>query len=154
MSQKISELLNPKHAPINLHAEDHEDLHFLSAHLQDALIPVSGLDYHIEKCRFHLTANRFRWELEPNEQETGQPGYFRTHCQLSFGHVNAVKHKGFDPLHPTHILYLLAIRGHENGTITLHCSDGAAIRLHAEKILCRMSDIGEHWPTTHLPTHH
>lgn len=150
--EKINGLLNPKHAPIKLHAEDHEDLHLLSAHLQDAFIPVSGLTFHQNKQRFHLLANRFRWELEEEEHEEA-PLYYRTHCNLSFGHIQSVKHKGFPQAHPTHVLYLLAIRGHEDGTISFHCSDGAAIRLTAEKIFCRMADVGEHWPTRNRPQH-
>ena len=150
MSQKIIAL--PSSTPLKLEAQDHEDLHFLSAHMQDALIPVSGLNFHADMKRFHMTANRFRWEQDDHEHE-GAPLYFRTHCDVSFGHVDHVKHKGFDLSHPTHILSLLAIRGHEDGTITLFCSDGAAIHLHAEKILCRLCDTGEHWPTRIRPQH-
>lgn len=152
MTQNSSGPHNEKHAPLQIHAEAHADLHLLSAHMQDALLPVSGLRFHNEMKRFHLMANRFRWELE-EEDHNGTPLYYRTHCAMSFGHVDHVQHKGFDPAHPTHILSLLAIRGHDDGSIRFHCSNGAAIHLHASKILCRLCDIGEHWPTRNKPAH-
>ncbi len=150
MTQKITAL--PSSNPLKLEAQDHEDLHFLSTHMQDALLPVTGINFDQKTNRFHFTANRFRWELDAHEHE-GAPLYFRTHCALSFGHVSHAQHMGFDLSHPTHMLYLLAIRGHDDGSITLHCSDGASIRLHVEKIHCRLSDTGEHWPTRVLPQH-
>ncbi len=137
---------------LKLHGEDHEDLHIISAHMQDALIPVSGLMFHREQKRFHLTANRFRWEMLPDTQKGTGP-YYRTHTQLSFGHVTHVRHKGFDSRHPTHLLSLLAIRGQEDGTVLFHCSGGALIHLHTPRILCRLCDIGDHWPTHSLPNH-
>ena len=150
MTGKIITL--PKSVPMKLEAQDHEDLHLLSAHMQDALVPVTGLDFTKELSRFHLTANRFRWELDPHDHE-GAPLYFRTHCNLSFGHVERVQHKGFDLHHPTHVLSLLAIRGHEDGTVTLYCSEGATLRLYTQKIHCRLCDVGEHWPTRIRPQH-
>ena len=131
---------------LKLHAEDHEDLHIISAHMQDALIPVSSLMFHQDLQRFHLTANRFRWEIE-DEAHQGAPLYYRTHTQLSFGHVNHVRHQGFDMTHPTHILSLLAIRGQTDGTVVFQCSEGAVIHLHTHKVLCRLCDVGDHWPT-------
>ena len=152
MLQKNGLLLRDKYEPLKIQGESHGDLHFLSAHVQDALIPVTGLRFHQEKGRFHLDLNRFRWEIEEEEDE-GAPLFYRTHSGLSFGHIKSVRHRGFHPSHPTHVLYLLAIRSQKEGGILIHCSDGSSISLEAEKIFCRLSDRGEHWPTSIKPEH-
>jgi hypothetical protein len=47
---------------LKLRAEDDEDLGVISACLQDALIPLSDMEFLAAEMRFAFVANRFRWE--------------------------------------------------------------------------------------------
>jgi hypothetical protein len=48
--------------PLKLRAEDAEDLDVVSACLQDAIVPLSDMEFLAGEKRFVLVANRFRWE--------------------------------------------------------------------------------------------
>ncbi len=61
---------------LKLVALDEEDLQVLSAHLQDAVLKVSDLQYLANEKRFILTANRFVWE-ESKPRFLRKPQYQR-----------------------------------------------------------------------------
>lgn len=138
-------------AALKLRAEDVEDLAVISACLQDALVSVRDLAYVPEDRTFLLVANRFRWESGP-PPDTGELGYQRTLCGISFGEVAAVSYSGFRRSDDALILSLLAIRV-DGGAILLEFSGGATIRLEIGRILCHATDIGEPWPTQWQPRH-
>ena len=50
-------------------ATDKEDLDVFSAFLQDAIIPLNGLDFCKDDQTFRIFANRYRWELSENKKE-------------------------------------------------------------------------------------
>ena len=61
---------------LQLRAEDEEDLAVISSCLQDALVPLSDMQYDRAARRFVLAVNRFRWEggtpSPPGAQSSGR----------------------------------------------------------------------------------
>ena len=50
---------------MRLMAKDAEDLGVIAACLQDALVPISEVQYLSGEQRFIMLLNRFRWERQP-----------------------------------------------------------------------------------------
>lgn len=151
---------------LKLRAEDQEDLRVIAACLQDALIPLSDIHYVDGERRLILVANRFRWENCPDLPEVpsghSQDGidcsnYERVNCGILFENVSAVRRRGLDQRDRGRILELLTmnIETGDRGrmAVVMLFAGGAAIRLEGEHIKCRISDIGEPWPTQFRPNH-
>jgi hypothetical protein len=148
---------------LKLRAEDEEDIQVLSACLQDALVAVGDMRLIKDERRFVFVANRFCWEDTTTddvaamiEADTDEPGYERVHCGVRFETVTAAKIRGFDLRDSASILELLAITPEESGEgmqVRLIFAGDAEILLSAERILCLMEDLDEHWPTTFRPQH-
>ena len=141
---------------LKLVALDEEDLQVLSAHLQDAVLKVSDLQYLGVEKRFVLTANRFAWE-EAKPKFLRKPTYQRRRTTLHFNRVTAAKATGIDRQKQDDVLSLLAIRfipgEAPTGTIELTFSANAAIRLDVECIEAQLADLGAAWETESLPRH-
>ncbi len=135
--------------PLKLRAEDADDLAILSAALQDAAVPISDMRYFPEEKRFMLAASRYRWESDRGEKAGAGE---RIASALIFDHVTRVRRRGLEQQDGERILALLAME-HGQGTVDLHFSGDAAIRLEVEKLDCRLDDFGESWPTIFRPTH-
>jgi hypothetical protein len=137
--------------PLKLIALDAEDLAIISAHLQDAVLQVGDVAYLPAENRFALAARRFDWE----GTERGQKR--RRLAALHFERVIKVRSVKIDPKLSGAVLNLLAITfaGCEDpaGEITLHFSDGAAIRLEVECIEAQMKDLGPVWEAVATPGH-
>ena len=156
---------------LKLRAEDEEDLRIIAACLQDALIPLGDIHYLDVDRRFVMLANRFRWEncTEGNEAADAavaqrvDPGlegcsiYERVNCGIQFDNVAAVRCRGFDQRDRGRILELLTMEIETSDTnrmaVVLLFAGGGAIRIEGEGIRCRISDIGEPWPTQWRPNH-
>ncbi len=138
--------------PLRMTAEDEDDLEVLSACLQDALIPLSGMEYDIEKGHFHLIANRFCWECDPEVLE-GNSYYVRVAAGLSFHHVKDVQKKGIDSENKTELVNLLTIHNRDGGCIHLIFSGGSEIKLSVDKLSCHLKDVDEPYPTPNRPSH-
>ena len=153
--------------PLKLRAEDEEDLKVIAACLQDALIPLSDIHFQEAEQRFILVANRFRWENCPDLPEAPRVdpavdgvecvNYERVNCGILFENVSSVRRRGLDQRDRGRILELLTMDVEADGSgrtsVVMLFAGGAAIRLEGEKIKCRISDIGEPWPTQFRPTH-
>ncbi len=141
---------------LKLVALDEEDLQVLSAHLQDAVLKVSDLQYLAKDKRFVLTANRFAWE-EAKPKLFRKPQYQRRRAALHFNRVTVAKATGIDRQKPDEVLSLLAIRFIPGeapaGTLELTFSANAAIRLDVECIEAQLTDVGPAWETNSLPRH-
>ncbi|MDW6025747.1 DUF2948 family protein [Mesorhizobium sp. BAC0120] len=140
---------------LKLQALDQDDLAVISAHVQDAVMKVEGLDYSLPTKRFVLTMNRFAWEaasgrLLRNNDERHQ-------SVLSFARVLSAKAHGIDPKKKDVVLSLLAIRftpaEPPAGTIELVFSGEGAIRLEVECIEASLVDTGGAWRASSRPTH-
>jgi len=149
---------------LKLRAEDEEDIQVLSACLQDALVAVGDMKFLKDEQRFVLVANRFCWEDETadtfptmNDGETDDESlHERVHCGIRFETVTGVRVRGFDPRDAGRILELLAVTlegAPDRPEVRLIFAGDAEILLKAERLLCLMEDLDEHWPTTFRPKH-
>lgn len=137
--------------PLKLIALDAEDIAIISAHLQDAVLHVGDVAYLPAERRFALAARRFDWEGV-------QDGHKRRRlAALHFERVVQARSTRIDPAATGAVLNLLAITFTESespaGEITLHFSEGAAIRLTVECIEAQMKDLGPIWEAVATPDH-
>lgn len=137
--------------PLKLIALDADDLAILSAHLQDAVLKVADVVWLPADRRFALAARRFDWEGAARGQHR------RRLAALHFDRVMSVRSTGIDKAMSDRVLSLLAIGFTEGeaptGEITLHFSEGAAIRLAVECIEAQMKDLGPVWEALGKPAH-
>ena len=140
------------YTPLRMIAEDTDDLHVIAACLQDALVPLSGMDYDKEGENFHLIANRFCWECEP-EICDGHSYYARVATGLAFHHVKDVQKKDLELQNRNELVNLLTIHNGEDGCIHLIFSGGAEIKLKVDKLCCHLKDVDEPYSTPNRPSH-
>lgn len=158
---------------LKLKAEDCEDLRVIAACLQDALIPLSDIEFAPPDRQFLLIANRFCWEncAETSDMPAPQAAamldaafaeacatYERINCAVVFENIDAVRRKDLEINQRGRILELLTMEitpAADGGaaSVVMVFAGGAAIRLEGRNITCRMSDIGERWPTQARPFH-
>jgi hypothetical protein len=138
--------------PLKILAEDSEDLQIIAACLQDALVPLSGLDYDKESGHFHLVANRFCWECEPEDCEGGSY-YARVAAGLAFHHVKDVQKKDINLQNKEELVNLLTIHNADDGCIHLIFSGGSEIKLKVDKLCCHLKDVDEPYATPNKPCH-
>ena len=139
---------------LKLIALDEDDLKVVSAHVQDAVMKVSDLEYLPRTRQFTLVMNRFAWE------KAG--GFFRRHNErrkavLNFDKVLAAKTSGIARDKPEEVLSLLAVSfiglSQPAGIVELIFSGGGAIMLEVECIEARLADVGGAWETPSRPVH-
>src|SRR5262245_13661886 len=111
-------------AGLKLRAQDAEDLRVIAACLQDALIPLSDVEYVPANRRFVFVANRFRWEncdetadmpfIPTSATPADDPAfaeacssYERVNCAIRFDNVTNVRRRGLDQRNRGQILELL-----------------------------------------------
>jgi len=144
---------------LKLIALDAEDLRVISAHLQDAVTPISELAFDPKAKRFAGVFNRFDWvdaRQKPDLKWTRQP-YRRRRSGLRFERVLAARTRKVDLQRRGEILSLLAIQFEQTeapaGRILLSFSGGASIELTVECIEAELRDLGAAWETAHKPRH-
>ncbi|MDX8441641.1 DUF2948 family protein [Mesorhizobium australafricanum] len=139
---------------LKLIALDDQDLSIVSAHVQDAVMKVSDLEYLPAAKRFVLTMNRFVWEAKS--------GLFRQHNErrqsvLHFDRVLGAKTSGVPRDKPAEVLSLLAISfiaiSKPAGIVELVFSGGGTIMLDVECVEARLADVGGSWEATSRPVH-
>ncbi|MER9236472.1 DUF2948 family protein [Mesorhizobium sp. M0622] len=139
---------------LKLVAFDDQDLSIISAHVQDAVMKVSDLEFLPSVKRFVLTMNRFVWEAKS--------GFLRQHNErrqavLHFDRVLGAKTSGIARDKPDEVLSLLAISfvalDKPAGIVELIFSGGGAIMLDVECIEARLTDVGGAWEATSRPVH-
>ena len=138
-------------APLKLIALDADDLAIVSAHLQDAVLKAADLVYLPAEKRFALALRRF-------DSEGAQHGRRRRRLAAQhFDRVLAVRSAKLDKNDPDKVLNLLAITFDQGedpaGDVTLHFSEGAAIRLSVECVEAQMKDLGPVWEAVATPGH-
>lgn len=138
---------------LKLLAFDRDDLEVLSAHLQDALVPVSDVHWRPAENRVVLAVNRFDWEAAYDPE----PQYRRRFAALRFDRVLSCKCRSVEPKQKDMILNLLAVEFTETdapgGVVTLHFSGGGALRLEVECLEAELADLGPVWTTAKCPNH-
>mgnify|MGYP000878045818 CR=1 FL=1 len=149
-------------APTNrllLRATDPEDLKVIAACLQDAILPLSDACYLPDEHCFVLVVNRFRWEIESDDDAAqADTTHERVLCGVRFEGVRRVTSRGIDRSEralPLEILTMVAEEQAETGRLFLQLvfAGGGAIRLEVDRILCHLEDLDEAWPTRWRPSH-
>ncbi len=142
-------------APLNLGAEDPEDLKVISALVQDAVFPVTEMKYDRRQRRFALLLNRFRWEDEGQARH----GPERVQSVLVFSDVLSVASQGVDRADKDMILSLLAAEFEPEedgkGHLILTLAGDGAIRLEVEALDATLKDVTRPYkaPAGRAPNH-
>lgn len=137
---------------LRLRSVDAHDLLILGSCVQDALVPVIGMDFDASDQSFILLLNRFMWEVPPIEDHD-HPHYYRVHSGLRFSKVVRAHYQGIDFESPEKILNLLTIRSEDERTLTLLFSGDGSIRLEVDQIEAYLFDLEEPWLTPAMPEH-
>lgn len=132
--------------PLRLLAEDADDLHIISAALQDAILRPVDIVWERSARRVTLALSRFCWEC----------GGTRVRSAMQFGDVISVKSRRL-PRGPEHALELLAMDFEPGeppgGRVTLMFAGGGDLRIEVECLDAVLTDLSERWPARVAPTH-
>lgn len=147
-----------REAPLNIGAEDADDLKILSALVQDAVFPMTEMSWRASERRFALLLNRFRWEDRDAAEKRGR-GYERVQSLLVIDNVLGVASQGIDRTDRDIVLSLLSVTfeaGEDGaGTLLLTLAGDGAIRLSVEAVAATLKDVTRPYlaPSRHLPRH-
>ncbi|HZW16438.1 MAG TPA: DUF2948 family protein [Brevundimonas sp.] len=132
--------------PLRLLAEDADDLHIISAALQDAILRPVDIVWEPQARRVTLALSRFCWEC----------GGTRVMSAMQFGDVLSVKSRRL-PRGPEHALELLAldfVPGEApGGRVIMMFAGGGDLRIDVECLDAVLTDLSERWPAKVAPTH-
>ena len=141
--------------PLNLGAQDVDELQVLSALIQDAIFPITEMTWLAKQRRFGLLLNRFRWE----EGARGQTAPERVQSILVVDNVMSVASQGVDRAEADMILSVLSATfeaGDDGaGDIVFTLSGDGAIRLSVEAIELTLKDVTRPYvaPSKKAPSH-
>ncbi len=144
-----------REAPLNLGAQDADDLQVIAALTQDAVFPITEMRWRARQRRFALLLNRFRWEDGAGDRHAPE----RVRALLVFDNVLGVASQGIDRGDADTILSLLAISfipGADGaGEIELVLAGDGAIRLSVEAIGVTLKDVTRPYraPSGKAPAH-
>ncbi len=136
--------------PLNLGAEDAEDLKVISALVQDAVFPVTEMQW--RNRRFAMLLNRFRWEDGVQRAE-------RVQSLLSFEGVLSVASQGIDRADKDIVLSVLSVTFEETedaaGLVLLTLAGDGSIRLSVEALEATLKDVTRPYvaPSKAVPNH-
>lgn len=135
-------------APLQLLAEDPDDLAVISAALQDAVAKVGDISYETKARRLTIAFNRFRWEAGAKQ---------RVRSALQLGGVLALQQRKIRRDRRDAVLELLTI-GFEageapGGVLTLTFAGGGDLRAEVECVDAVLADVSAPWPTPRSPAH-
>ncbi len=141
---------------LKLHALDEEDLAVISAHLQDAIMPVQAMTYLPQQQRFAAILNRFDW-VDAERGGGGRGRYQRRQSALRFDRVLDAKIQNIDRRRNDGVFELLTIQFQQtdppSGEILLIFAGDAAIRLTVECIEAELRDLSAAWRARNKPQH-
>ena len=137
-----------EHAPLQLLAEDQEDLAVISAALQDAVAKVGDIVFEAKARRLTIAFNRFRWEAGTRQ---------RVRSALQLGGVLEVQGRKIRRDRRDAVLELLAMAFEPGeppgGELTLSFAGGGDLRARVECVDAVLADISQPWPTPRAPAH-
>lgn len=141
---------------LRLIAMDSEDLEVVSAHVQDAVLKVSDIEWRPGESRLALVVNRFAWEAKPQGWGFSK-AWQRRRAILHFERVSRVQVSGIDPADGDRVLNLLAIRFEPgdppSGSVRLIFAEGADLKADVEVLEAQLTDLGSSWSATGRPKH-
>jgi hypothetical protein len=144
--------------PLRLIAQDAEDLKVISTLVQDAVLPVTDLQYDAKRRRFALMLNRFRWEDRSQAEQVGR-AYERVRSVMVVEDVLRVQTQGFDRADKDLVLSVLSLDftpGEDGvGRVTLVLAGDGAIALDVEALEVRLDDVTRPYraPSGKVPQH-
>ncbi len=147
-----------REAPLNLGAEDGDDLQVISSLAQDAVFPVTEMKWQPTQRRFGLLLNRFRWEDKDAATRRDRP-FERVQSVLVFDSVLSVASQGIDRRDTDMVMSLLSVdfeAGEDGaGQILLTLAGDGAIRLTVEAIEATLKDVTRPYqaPSGQAPHH-
>jgi len=147
-----------REAPLNLGAEDAEDLKVISTLAQDAVFPVTEMKWQPSKRRFGLLLNRFRWEDKDAAARRDRP-FERVQSVLVFDSVLSVASQGIDRGEKDMVMSLLSVEfepGEDGaGQVLLTLAGDGAIRLTVEALEATLKDVTRPYqaPSGRAPHH-
>ncbi|WP_170350214.1 DUF2948 family protein [Ruegeria atlantica] len=147
-----------REAPLNLGAEDAEDLQVISTLAQDAVFPVTEITWQPSQRRFGLLLNRFRWEDKDAATRRDRP-FERVQAVLVFDSVLSVASQGIDRRDKEMVMSLLSIdfeAGEDGaGQVLLTLAGDGAIRLKVEALDATLKDVTRPYkaPSGQAPHH-
>lgn len=144
-----------REAPLNLGAQEQDDLRVLSSLAQDAVFPITEISWVPARQRFAILLNRFRWEDSGRQRRAPQ----RVRALLVVENVRHVSSQGLDRNDKDVILSLLSI-GFEpsddvSGDLLLTLAGDGAIRLDVEALDVTLKDVTRPYlaPSGKTPEH-
>ncbi|WP_299895181.1 DUF2948 family protein [uncultured Ruegeria sp.] len=147
-----------REAPLNLGAEDADDLKVISTLAQDAVFPVTEMKWQPSKRRFGLLLNRFRWEDKDAAARRDRP-FERVQSVLVFDSVLSVASQGIDRGEKDMVMSLLSVEfepGEDGaGQVLLTLAGDGAIRLTVEALEATLKDVTRPYqaPSGRVPQH-
>ena len=141
--------------PLNLVAQDADELQVLSALIQDAIFPITEMTWQAKQRRFGLLLNRFRWEEGARVQSAPE----RVQSLLVIDNVLSVASQGVDRAETDMILSILSATfeaGEDGaGDIVFTLAGDGAIRLSVEAVEARLKDVTRPYkaPSKQAPKH-
>lgn len=147
-----------REAPLNLGAEDADDLEVISTLAQDAVFPVTEMKWQPSQRRFGLLLNRFRWEDKDAAARRDRP-FERVQSVLVFGSVLSVSSQGIDRGDTDMIMSLMSVvfePGEDGaGHVLLTLAGDGAIRLTVEALDATLKDVTRPYqaPSGQAPHH-
>lgn len=130
--------------PLNLMAQDAEDLAVISALVQDAVFPATEMTWDRRARKFALLLNRFRWEDRAAAEAERRP-YERAQALLVIADAGAVRTQGIDRRDRDTVLSLMSLSwtpGQDGmGTVTLTLAGDGAIAVDVEALDVSLRDV-------------
>lgn len=147
-----------REAPLNLGAEDADDLQVISTLTQDAVFPITEMTWRPSERRFGLLLNRFRWEDKDAAARRDRP-FERVQSVLVFDSVLSVSSQGVDRSDKDMVMSLLSVdfeAGEDGaGLVMLTLAGDGAIRLSVEALDVTLKDVTRPYqaPSRQAPHH-
>lgn len=144
--------------PLNLGALDVDDLNVMSALVQDAVFPITEMNWDRANQRFALLLNRFRWEDKDAAEKRGRSPE-RVQSVLLFNLVQSVSSQGIDRSDKDTVLSLMNIEFSAttapSGSVLLTLAGDGAIRLDVEALDASLKDVTRPYvaPSRRTPDH-
>jgi Protein of unknown function (DUF2948) len=147
-----------REAPLNLGAQDGDDLAIISSLVQDGVFPVTEMKWQASERRFVLLVNRFRWEDEDAARQRGR-AFERVQSLLVVDNVLNVASQGVERSDKETVYSLLSVMFEPGedcaGEVLLTLAGDGAIRLSVEALEVNLRDVTRPYqaPSRKAPDH-
>jgi hypothetical protein len=144
--------------PLNLIAQDSDDLGVISALVQDAVLPMTEMTWDRKARRFAALINRFRWEDRAAAEAAKRP-VERVRALLTVADVLAVRTQGIDRQDRDTVLSILSLTWEPGpdgtGRLVLVLAGDGAVAIAVEALDISLRDVTRPYraPSGKVPSH-